>query len=203
MRPLSVEDLKIDFLNDHLHYQRKNHRGKQELIAKALGSSKGIRRVLDLTCGMAEDAFFLAQIGFEVRALERSRPLFEVLQQALLTARSQAPESETLARFQLQFADSINYLQSADFHEHDKSGLALYLDPMFPEKKKSALPRKEMQIFRTLVGADSDSGELFSVAMKSGVSRVVVKRPVKAEPLAPGVIHSFEGRTVRYDLYVP
>jgi 16S rRNA (guanine1516-N2)-methyltransferase len=136
-------------------------------------------------------------------ALERSKPLFEILQKALLGARSEAPADETLARFQIIFGDSIQFLQTPQFLEQEKSDVALYLDPMFPEKKKSALPRKEMQIFRSVVGSDSDSAELFAAAMKSGASRVVVKRPLKAEPLAAGVKHVFEGRTVRYDLYVP
>ncbi len=200
---LTIEDLKIDFLQDHLHYQRKSHRGKQELIAKALGAAKGIKRVVDLTCGLAEDSFFLAQIGFTVTAIERCEPIYKVLEKALAQARKTEPDNVALKRFEIQNADSIDFLKTQAFAALDKAGLALYLDPMFPEKKKTALPRKEMQIFRSVVGQDLDAGELFQAAMKSGVARVVVKRPMKADPIAPGVIHTFEGKTVRYDLYVP
>lgn len=195
--------LEIDFLNDHINYYRKKHRGKNELIAKALGASKGVRKIYDLTCGLAQDAFFLAQLGFEVRTFERSAPLFEILQEALLRARRDAPNREDLGRLQIEFLDSRDLLRSEEFKRLDKTNLALYLDPMFPEKKKTALPRREMQLFRQLVGDDSDSDELLRLALASGSSRIVVKRPIKAEPLAPGVLHRFEGTTVRYDLYSP
>jgi len=74
---------------------------------------------------------------------------------------------------------------------------------MFPEKKKSALPRKEMRIFRKWVGEDLDALDLLQAALRSSAERVVVKRPIKAPALQEGVIHSFEGKTVRYDLYSP
>jgi 16S rRNA (guanine1516-N2)-methyltransferase len=200
---IESQELTIDFLNDHINYSRKNHRGKSEIIARALGAGKGVKSVLDLTCGLAQDAFFLAQLGFQVRAFERSEKLYSILSKALEKAKAEAPERADLQRLSIEFMDSRDYLKSAQFRDLDKMGMALYLDPMFPEKKKSALPRKEMQIFRTLVGDDSDAGELFSLALKSSCDRVVVKRPLKAEPMSEGVVHRFEGTTVRYDLYIP
>lgn len=202
-KELGIEDLKIDFLHDHVHYTRKKHRGKSEIIAKALGAGKGIKQVLDLTCGLAQDAFFLAQLGFRVRAFERSKPVFGVLQESLERARAEAPEREDLARLTIELRDSKEFLQSLEWKEMGDESFSIYLDPMFPEKKKSALPRKEMQIFRTLVGEDGDAGELLQLALRTSCDRVVVKRPLKAEPLAEGVIHRFEGTTIRYDLYTP
>ena len=198
-----LKELKIDFLHDHINYSRKGHRGKSELIAKALGAGKGIKKVLDLTCGLAQDAFFLAQLGFNVTALERSPALFEILHQALKSAKTEAPDREDLGRLQIVGMDAFVFLRSEEFGVMDKTEMAIYLDPMFPEKKKTALPRKEMQIFRTLVGNDADASELLALALKSACSRVVVKRPLRAEPLGPGVINQFEGTTVRYDLYNP
>lgn len=200
---MSPADLKIDFLGDHINYSRKGHRGKSELIAKALGLGKGIRRVIDLTCGLAQDAFFIAQLGAEVRAFERSDELYNILSQSLLEAQTQAPEREDIQRLTIEHRNSIDFLSSEEFRNMDQSGLALYLDPMFPEKKKSALPRKEMQIFRSLVGDDLDSAELLSRALNTNCARVVVKRPLRAEDLGQGVIHRFTGTTVRYDLYTP
>ena len=202
-KPLSIDDLKIDFLRDHLHYQRKSHRGKQEIIAKALGAAKGIKQVIDLTCGLAEDAFFLAQIGFSVKALERCEPIYKVLIASYNKAKLEEPEHPALSRLEIHFENSVDFLKSPTFLQAEPAAWALYLDPMFPEKKKTALPRKEMQIFRSIVGPDLDSAELFEAAMQSGAARVVVKRPIRAEAVAPGVIHTFEGNTVRYDLYVP
>ena len=33
----------------------------------------------------------------------------------------------------------------------------VYLDPMYPHKTKSALVKKEMRVFQSLVGADEDA----------------------------------------------
>jgi 16S rRNA (guanine1516-N2)-methyltransferase len=101
-------------------------------------------------------------------------------------------------RLKIHFVDSIQWIR-----EHSENYTVIYIDPMFPEKKKSALPRKEMRIFRKWVGEDMDALELLQTALTSHVERVVVKRPMKSEPMGPGSIHSFEGQTVRYDLYTP
>lgn len=200
---MSFSELKIDFLGDTVNYARKKHRGKQELISKALGLGKGTSKVIDLTCGLAQDAFFIAQLGVPVLALERSPQLFAILASALAEARIRAPQREDLARLEIRSGDSREFLLSQEFLQEPHASLALYLDPMFPEKKKSALPRKEMQIFRQMVGEDPDSQELWKEAMQSGCSRLVVKRPLRAKPLGPGVVHMFKGTSVRYDLYTP
>lgn len=60
----------------------------------------------------------------------------------------------------------------------------VYLDPMYPHpenKKKSALVKKEMRVFQSLVGADTDADGLLEPALKLAAKRVVVKRPDYAE----------------------
>lgn len=181
--------LNLDFQGDSVNYQRSAHRGKQELIAKAIGMAKGHKRVFDATLGLAQDAWFLAQLGAEVEGCERSPVVYLLLSDALLRS------GET--RLKIHFGDSK--LKIRDLQDIS----TIYVDPMFPEKKKSALPRKEMQIFRKWVGEDGDAMDLLQEALASRAERVVVKRPMKAPELMSGVIHSFEGKTVRYDLYTP
>ncbi|MFA0521778.1 class I SAM-dependent methyltransferase, partial [Vibrio sp. 10N.222.55.E8] len=56
----------------------------------------------------------------------------------------------------------------------------VYLDPMYPHpenKKKSALVKKEMRVFQSLVGADLDADALLQPALTLASKRVVVKRP--------------------------
>lgn len=50
--------------------------------------------------------------------------------------------------------------------------------------KKSALVKKEMRVFQSLVGADEDADSLLEPARALAKRRVVVKRPDYAEPLA-------------------
>jgi 16S rRNA (guanine1516-N2)-methyltransferase len=184
--------LQIDFLKDHLNYQRKGLRGKNELLAKALGYSKGVRHVLDLSAGLGIDAVFMTQLGFQVTALERSRLLFLLLDEAL----RRAPELQ--AKLKFVHADSGDYLRM----QNSQTVEANYFDPMYPHKKKTALPKQEMVVFRDLVGNDEDAAQVLSEALKWPVSRVVVKRPLGAEELLPGVRHAFEGKVVRYDVYM-
>lgn len=184
--------LKIDFDRDQLNYSR-SHKGKNELLAKAVGASKGIHKVLDLSVGMAIDSIFLMQLGFEVTGVERSPLLYVLLKEAFLKT-----EDESLKKYELHFAEAADFLK-------DNFGRlqfdAIYFDPMYPHKKKSALPKQEMVLFRDLVGHDEDAADVLREALKWDCQRVVVKRPISAAPLLPGAIHNFEGKLVRYDVY--
>jgi 16S rRNA (guanine1516-N2)-methyltransferase len=79
----------------------------------------------------------------------------------------------------------------------------IYLDPMFPPKrKKSALAKKSMVILRDLLGDDTDKDQLFKVALQATGKRVVVKSPDDAEPLGGKPNESFSGKLLRYDVYL-
>lgn len=185
--------LEIDFAKDHLNYQRRGLRGKNELLSKALGYSKGIRKVLDLSAGLGIDAVFMTQLGFQVTSVERSQLLFVLLEEAL----QKSPELQSKLKF--VNADSYDYLQSAF---NTSSVDAVFFDPMYPHKKKSALPKQEMVVFRELVGNDEDAARVLQAALNGAFHRVVVKRPMGAEQLLPGVRHAYEGKVVRYDVYM-
>lgn len=189
-RDAELGNLCMDILSDTVNYQRKSHRGKQELIAKAMGLGKGNRLIHDATFGLGQDAIFLASLGAKVSATERQPIIWLLMADAL--ERAQLP-------IELIWADSLEWM-SQDFENRQRPEV-VYLDPMFPHKKKSALPRKEMQIFRKLAGDDLDADQLFTRAIQFARDRVVVKRPLKAPDLASGKVHSFEGTTVRYDVY--
>lgn len=183
--------LQLDFINNHLDYQR-SHRGKSELIAKALGVQKKGLKVLDLSFGLGIDSIFLHQIGCEVTAVERHPLLYALISESLV--KSNLP-------IKIHFANSAEYLEQMIKNNQPNEFDALYFDPMYPEKKKSALPRKEMVFFRDLVGSDDDADLVLQKALQIPDQRIVVKRPLKAPSLSGQVIHQFIGKTVRYDLY--
>nr|GEX53122.1 hypothetical protein [Tanacetum cinerariifolium] len=78
----------------------------------------------------------------------------------------------------------------------------IYLDPMFPHREKTALVKKEMRLFRPLVGDDMDAPALLEAALALASHRVVVKRPRKA-PCIAGAKPSYalDGKSSRYDIY--
>ena len=185
--------LSIDFDGSSVDYRRRGPRGKQEIIARAVGSKQGCKRVLDLSAGLAQDAVFLSQLGFEVTAVERN-PLLAFL----LAEAKQRTLREDLQTLRFLWADSQDLARDPMFLRGFDS---IYFDPMYPSSKKTALPRQEMLLFRELVGKDEDAEKLVAMLIEVGVSRLVIKRPLEAPPLAAPT-HSFEGKTVRYDVIV-
>ena len=182
----------IDFKNDRSNYSKKKGSIKTELISKALGSGKHGLNILDLSAGLGIDAVFLSQLGYTVTALERNPIIFL----SLKTAHEQLP---TANKSQLKFI----YSSAQDFLKNTELNFdCIYFDPMFPDKKKSALPRQEMIFFRNLVGSDLDSTEVIQQALTfTTISKIVVKRPLKAPVLFAKPRSSISGKLIRFDIY--
>jgi hypothetical protein len=86
--------------------------------------------------------------------------------------------------------------------EHMERPEVIYFDPMYPQKKKkSAKSKKGMEVFKLIVGDDLDAQETLELLKEWAQSRVVVKRPPEAKPLALPVSFSYLSKTVRYDVY--
>lgn len=183
---------RVDFMTPELQQRAKRASIKTEIIAKAVGLKPGVRlRILDATAGIGRDSFILACLGCQVTLLERS-PVLAILLQDALRHVSHLPLS-------LHYSEATDYLQHCDATIFD----VIYLDPMFPEKTKAALVKKDMQILQGLVGADEDSEALFDAALKTGVKRVVVKRPKTAPPLgAQAPSHQVLSQSYRFDVYL-
>jgi 16S rRNA (guanine1516-N2)-methyltransferase len=82
----------------------------------------------------------------------------------------------------------------------------IYIDPMFPERGKTAAVKKDLATVQALHAHSSVANapeDLVVWAMAQPVERVVIKRPVKAPVL--GTVkpsHSITGKTVRFDVMV-
>lgn len=188
----------VDFVDGRHGYARGVHRFG--LLFKAVGFRSGPLTVLDATAGLGRAAFRLAYHGCRVTAIERSPILFALLMDGLERA-ARVPEiHEHLGgRLRVLHDDARGYLQELALEDAPD---VVYLDPMFPETKKSALVKVEMRILRRLIGDDLDAGELFEAARAVARQRVVVKRNREAEPLAPNPSHSHSDGTTRYDVYL-
>jgi 16S rRNA (guanine1516-N2)-methyltransferase len=164
---------------------------RRQPLARAIG--RKARTVVDATAGLAQDAFLLAGLGFEVTAIERNAVVAALVEDGLLRAPA--------LQYQLRVVCGE---AAALLPTLDPKPDVIYLDPMFPPKrKKSAAVRKEMHMLRALVGEDTDATELFCASLQCARQRVVVKRPDDAAPLAPQPAVSYTGRLVRYDVYLP
>lgn len=188
----------VDFVSGAVAHRRKFGGGTGQLIAKAVGVKNGVRpQVVDVTAGLGRDGFVLATLGCEVRLIERSPIIHTLLQDGLARAEINLEIADIIGRMHLEHSDSIRWLEQCS-----EAPQVIYLDPMFPHSTKSASVKKEMLLFRDVVGEDSDSRLLLEAALDCAEARVVVKRPRKA-PCIEGVNPSYqlEGKSSRYDIY--
>ncbi len=184
----------VDFSHLDLRPYSPNLSRRQPL-ARAIGKKN--RTVLDATAGYCQDALLLALMGFHVTAIERS-PVVAVLARDGLQRFAAHTGTKPAHRIDLVTGDARALLPAAATRPD-----TIYLDPMFPPKrKKSAAVKKEMRLLRELVGDDPDALELLEISRRVALDRVVVKRPDDAPPLAPGPSMSLPGKLVRYDVYL-
>lgn len=165
----------VDFTSDAMQFRAARSSIRNEAIAKALGL-KGTKSttIIDSTAGLGRDSFMLATLGAKVFMLERSVVVAALLQDGLRRAISNTELADWLPS-KLQFTPGqAKHLLTT--WQQDKPD-AIYLDPMFPHKKKSALVKKEMRLFQTLLGPDDDAHQLLTPALNLASKRVVVKRP--------------------------
>lgn len=197
--------IRAEFAEGSVDHRRKFGGGKGQMIAKAVGVKAGVYpKVLDATAGLGKDAFVLATLGCHLQMLERSPVVHALLADGLLRARDHAsyedPElAQIISRMELLAADSQDYLTQIS---NDDRPDVIYLDPMFPDRQKSADVKKEMAAFHHLVGKDEDADSLLEKALAKANYRVVVKRPRKAPFIANKTpSYQLEGKSSRYDIY--
>lgn len=198
----------VDLVSGAVAHRRKFGGGKGQAIAKAAGLNKGTTpTILDGTAGLGRDAFVLASLGCKVQMVERHPVVAALLDDGLERAKQDAEIGQWVSeRMSLIHASSLNALSDlandADFVKPD----VVYLDPMYPHpesKKKSALVKKEMRVFQSLVGPDLDADGLLEPALALATKRVVVKRPDYANWLnerKPSM--AIETKKNRFDVYV-
>jgi len=196
--------LSVDFISGSLGHRKKYGGGKGQTIAKAIGMKQGLSppSVLDATAGLAKDSYVFACLGCSVTMLERSPVISTLVKDGIERASLNIEFNEILNNgFELHNIDALEYIQKID--EHNKPDV-IYLDPMYPERKKSASVKKNMQILQKLLGQDMDTDQVLNSALNKANKRVVVKRP-KGAPVLEAIRQptlSYESKATRYDVYV-
>ncbi len=193
-------------LKFYMDYQKEllKHRSfpapKQGAFNQALG--KKTRTVIDATGGWGNDAILMCMQGYKVTIIERLPLMAALIEDGLNRLSKSLPFLEgQLSLPEVVCTEAKNFLSSSNGHAD-----CVYLDPMFPaKKKKSAASNKNMQLLQWLAGPDMDADEV-AVAALERFSRVAVKRPDYASPLAEEIIGKpstqFSSKLVHYDVYV-
>ncbi len=200
-------ELRADFTR--MFPRLKQGRLQQELLVKA-ARAKGVEHpwAIDATAGFGEDSLLLAAAGFTVDLYEQDCVIAALLQDALDRAVEDPALADAVARMRLHAGeDSIAGLRrtAASIEQGELAAPdVVYLDPMFPERTKSAAVKKKFQLLHHLEQPCADEETLVEAALAVHPRKVVIKRPVKG-PLLAGMKPSYQlaGKAVRYDVLVP
>jgi 16S rRNA (guanine1516-N2)-methyltransferase len=170
---------------------------KKDLLAQAVG--KKTLSIVDATTGWAQDSLALFRMGYQMTCIERSPIMAALIQDGFeRLAQKDWVQNRQLTPPSLLVGNAIELLGNLP-----EKPDCIYLDPMFPQKRKSsAATRKSMAILRDILGDDLDRQSLFDAAMQASGRRVVVKSPDHAEPLGGKPNESYQGKLLRYDVYL-
>lgn len=195
----SAKGIWVDFCSGTQAHRRRYGGGKKQAIAKAIGIPNATHplQVLDLTAGLGKDAFVLATLGCQVTLLERSAVIFSLLEDGLNRAAQDPAIANIVARMSLHYTDAADFMRQSS-----QRWDVIYLDPMFPHKKKTASAKKEMQYLQSILSMDTDAGSLLPLALKKAHYRVVVKRArISCYLNNTTPCYQLKGTSSRFDIY--
>ncbi|MDO8605622.1 MAG: class I SAM-dependent methyltransferase [Phaeospirillum sp.] len=188
----------LDFVGGALGHRVRSGGGAQAL-RRAVGFTNGnTPSIVDATAGLGRDAFLLAAMGARVTLVERSPEVHALLQDAQHRACAAGEKyAGIVGRMTLLLGDAKDILPGLEAE-------VVLVDPMHPPRKGAALVKNEMRLLRGLVGPDSDALELMQVALACATRRVVLKWPLRADPISGlrKASHQILGKTTRYDVFM-
>ena len=187
----------VDFSKLVRRISKSNPMG--EMIVKAARiKGKETPSAIDATAGLGEDSFLLAAAGFDVTLCEYNPVICALLQDGIERAKGIPGLSAAAGRMTVYEGNSIEYMASLSTAPD-----VVVLDPMFPERQKSALIKKKFQLIQQLESPCSGEEELLCAAVNLRPHKIVIKRPLKGAFLAgrkPD--YSLAGKAIRYDCFV-
>jgi 16S rRNA (guanine1516-N2)-methyltransferase len=175
--------------------ERRLRQGRRIGLARAVGARAGLR-VLDAMAGFGTDGFTLAALGCRVLMVESNAVMAALLADA---RRRLGGLVDAEGEVDLCQSDVRTVLDAERLWD------VVYLDPMFAEDGKRALPKQRMQMLRMIADdppADADLTSLVVEARQRARERVVVKRRRRDPALGGGMPDwSIQGRSLRFDVY--
>lgn len=178
--------------------RRQCHPGQELLVQAAKVRHTVSPLVIDATAGLGRDGFLLAAAGCRVRMFEHN-PIVAALLQDGLERAARSPHTMSIARrIHLIVDNALKHLPELDEHPD-----VIYLDPMFPQRSKSAKVKQDLQLLQLLDDKNDAPEQLLLAALAVRPRKVVVKRPLKG-PVLMGLrpTYMLKGKAVRFDVYV-
>ncbi|WP_119343816.1 class I SAM-dependent methyltransferase [Facilibium subflavum] len=193
--PLS---LNVDFTSQDIQQRINPQTAKPGIIKAVEGKKKKALHILDMTAGLGTDSFTLAARGHTVISIEENPYVFCLLKDGLFRANKNPQLTHIAEKITI-----VN--QNAIIHTKEMTTTfdIIYLDPMFPSRKKSAKVKKNMQLLHQLVQTSPDNDTmLFEQAKKLPHAKIIVKRPRHSDFLGQKTPTSqIIGKANRFDIY--
>ncbi|MGV3740042.1 MAG: class I SAM-dependent methyltransferase [Gammaproteobacteria bacterium] len=164
---------------------------KKHALIRACKPTPGMT-IMDVTAGWGRDAALLAHYGAKIIMVERQPIMAALLADGL---KRLVPGRLDLSCIH---QDAFRYLEQLSSEEYPD---VIYIDPMHPERQKTALVKKDMQALQQLLGPDANVAALLALAKTKAKKKVIIKWPQRLPALSPPNA-SFEGKTVRFDMYM-
>lgn len=226
----SAKPLSVDFVEGALGYRLAAGRVHHERLVKALGKIPPAATIVDATAGLGRDSALLAAAGFRVMMVEQQPALQLLLEDGLQrlqqhtsdyslqlvkanaedwlvrtsSAGEQRPEPNKQASVRTSSAGE--QLTEPNQPTTDEPPAVVYIDVMFPERKKSAAVKKDLAWLQHLapIPTLAEEQQLLQHARQTASHKVIVKRPAKAPYFGNQAPSSqVKGKTVRFDVYLP
>jgi 16S rRNA (guanine1516-N2)-methyltransferase len=165
--------------------RRRVRQGRNLAIARACDVRPGLH-VLDALAGWGTDGLVLDQLGCDVVLTESNPMVFAMLED--LVRRSGCCARAELTDSRVRMRDGFD---------------VIYLDPMFEDHPKTALPGERMQVLHQIgdIGMP-DTAELLALARRYALERVVLKRRARSRVLEEPN-WQIRTKSVRFDVYRP
>ena len=179
----------VDFNCKQLYYRSQSHLNAELIVKAVLGKNKQPLKIMDCTAGFGKDAYILSLTGCKIIAYEANLLMYALLKDGL--------NRSNIDNIHLQNKNALEFIRHCSCD-------VIYLDPMYPDNKKSAKNNKNMTFLQQFVGHQQQSAlEMFNQALQSKAKKIVLKRPVKAEFITNAKPTSqIIGKAARFDIYV-
>ena len=193
--PVEKKLLHVDFLKGSLGWRLKR-RDHETLLKKALGKKNKNLTIFDGTAGFLSDTLIFLALGHKVIACEQSRVLFLLLSDAINRAKTK-----------LNFLDNLNLIHgdALDVYKIIEDIDVIYLDPMYPPKKKNALRSGIMNDIKSILKLENIENledQVFFDFKKNKFKKIILKRPIKSKIIDNSLNYQIKGKSTRFDVYI-
>ena len=187
--------LHVDFLKGSLGWRLKRN-DHETLLKKALGKKNKNLTIFDGTAGFLSDTLIFLALGHKVIACEQSKVLFLLLSDAI-----------NRAKIKLNFLDNLNLIHgdALDIYKKTNNIDVIYLDPMYPLKKKNALRSGSISDIKSILMLENIANfedQVFFDFKKNKFKKIVLKRPIKSKIIDDSLNYQIKGKSTRFDVYI-